>query len=104
MSPEATIKQVAQFSKVLTHIFEMVSKAREEWDVEASTRPGIQQTSSISDTHALLTAVGMGKGLYFVGLRHWLNLRMKLEFTHEVLRNGSNASKVDRISAMAEMK
>lgn len=78
MSPEATIKQVAQFSKVLTHIFEMVSKAREEWDVEASTRPGIQQTSSISDTHALLTAVGMGKGLFF-----WVFI----DFSHELLQN-----------------
>lgn len=62
MTAETTIKQVAQFNKILTHVFDMVTKAREEWDVEASTRPGIQQTSSLSDTHALLTAIGLGKG------------------------------------------
>lgn len=56
------MKQVAQFNKILTHVFDMVTKARDEWDVEASSRPGIQQTSSLSDTHALLTAIGLGKG------------------------------------------
>lgn len=72
MTPETTVKQMAQFSKVLTHIFDMVSKAREEWDVEASTRPGIQQTSSLSDTHALLTAIGLGKGQCFrPGIMHF---------------------------------
>lgn len=40
----------------------MVSKAREDWENE-STRTGVQQTSSMTDTHALVTAVGMGKGL-----------------------------------------
>lgn len=40
----------------------MVNKARDEWDVESS-RSGVQQTSSLSDTHALVSAVGMGKGL-----------------------------------------
>lgn len=41
----------------------MVNKAREEWDVESSARSSVQQTSSLSDTHALVAAVGMGKGL-----------------------------------------
>lgn len=41
----------------------MVSKAREEWEVESSARSGVQQTSSMTDTQALVAAVGMGKGL-----------------------------------------
>lgn len=56
------MKQVSQFTKVISHIYDIVNKAREEWDVESS-RSGPQQTSSISDTHALVAAIGMGKGL-----------------------------------------
>lgn len=56
-------KQVQQFTKVITHVFEMVNKAREDWDIEASARSGIQQTTNVSDTHALVAAIGMGKGL-----------------------------------------
>lgn len=41
----------------------MVNKAREDWDVEASARAGVQQTTNLSDTHALVAAIGMGKGL-----------------------------------------
>lgn len=60
---ETAMKQVAQYTKVVSHIYDMVSKAREEWEVESSTRSTIQQTSSMADTNALVAAVGMGKGL-----------------------------------------
>lgn len=63
LSAEAAVKQVAQHNKVVSHILDMVSKKREEWDIESSSRAGIQQTSSMADTHALVAAVGMGKGL-----------------------------------------
>uniref|UniRef100_A0A6M2DS69 Mediator of RNA polymerase II transcription subunit 8 n=1 Tax=Xenopsylla cheopis TaxID=163159 RepID=A0A6M2DS69_XENCH len=56
-------KQVAQYTKVVTHIWEIVNKAREEWEVEASARGGAQQTSSVADTNTLVAAVGLGKGL-----------------------------------------
>lgn len=52
-----------QFTKVIGHVFEMVNKAREDWDVESSARSGVQQTTNLSDTHALVAAIGMGKGL-----------------------------------------
>lgn len=52
-----------QFTKVIGHVFEMVNKAREDWDVEASARAGVQQTTNLSDTHALVASIGMGKGL-----------------------------------------
>lgn len=41
----------------------MVNKAREDWDVESSARAGVQQTTILSDTHSLVAAIGMGKGL-----------------------------------------
>lgn len=62
MLVETAMKQVSQFTKVISHVYDMVNKAREEWDVESS-RSGTQQTSSISDTNALVAAIGMGKGL-----------------------------------------
>lgn len=60
---EQAAKQVAQFTKVVSNIHDMVSKVREEWDSDASTRAGLQQTSSQADTHLLVAAVGMGKNL-----------------------------------------
>lgn len=63
MVPDTAAKQVSQFTKVISHVYDMVNKAREDWDVEASSRAGIPQTTSISDTHALVAAIGMGKAL-----------------------------------------
>lgn len=63
LAAEAAMKQVTQYNKVVSHILDMVSKAKEEWEMESSSRGGIQQTSSMADTHALVAAVGMGKGL-----------------------------------------
>lgn len=63
LSYDATQKQAATFNKVITHVLDIVSKAREEWESEAGARGGTGQTSSLSDTHSLVAAVGMGKGL-----------------------------------------
>lgn len=60
---ETALKQMAQYTKVVSHVFDMVVKAREEWEVESSSRSGNQQLSSLTDTQALVAAVGMGKGL-----------------------------------------
>lgn len=60
---EIAAKQVAQFTKVVSNIHDIVSKVREEWDSDASTRAGLQQTSSLADTHLLVAAVGNGKNL-----------------------------------------
>lgn len=62
MLPDTAAKQVSQFTKVISHVYDMVNKAREDWDVE-SGRAGIQTTSTVADTHALVAAIGMGKGL-----------------------------------------
>jgi mediator of RNA polymerase II transcription subunit 8 len=56
-------KQIAAYQKVVSHVWELVSKAREEWEVESSARGSTQQNSSVADTHLLVAAVGMGTGL-----------------------------------------
>ncbi|XP_011346912.1 mediator of RNA polymerase II transcription subunit 8 isoform X1 [Ooceraea biroi] len=56
-------KQMTQYSKVVNHVWDVANKAREEWESEAGSRATQAQTSSTADTHALVAAVGMGKGL-----------------------------------------
>ncbi|CAH1363915.1 hypothetical protein MTP99_000268 [Tenebrio molitor] len=63
LSFENAQKQIAAYQKVVSHVWELVSKAREEWEVESSARGSTQQNSSVADTHLLVAAVGMGKGL-----------------------------------------
>lgn len=63
LTNEAASKQIAQYNKVVSHVLEIVSKQREDWEIDSSSRAGIPQTSSMADTHALVAAVGMGKGL-----------------------------------------
>lgn len=60
---ETAVKQAGQFTKVISHIYEMVNKAREEYEGDSSTRSNVPQTSSLADTHALVLAIGLGKGL-----------------------------------------
>ncbi|KAF4522699.1 hypothetical protein B566_EDAN012716 [Ephemera danica] len=57
------VKQVAAMNKVVSHVWEIVSKSREEWETEAGSRAGAAQTSLVADTSILVAAVGMGKGL-----------------------------------------
>lgn len=54
---------MAAYQKVVSHVWDIVSKTREEWEVESSSRGNTQQNSSVADTHLLVAAVGMGKGL-----------------------------------------
>lgn len=56
-------KQMSQYTKVINNVWDIANKAREEWESEAGSRATQAQTSSTADTHALVAAVGMGKGL-----------------------------------------
>lgn len=38
---ETAMKQVAQYTKVVSHVFDMISKARDEWEVESTSRSGM---------------------------------------------------------------
>ncbi|XP_034243238.1 mediator of RNA polymerase II transcription subunit 8 [Thrips palmi] len=63
MTYEMAQKQVSAFNKVMNHVWDVVSKAREEWESESGSRSGPQQTTSISDTHLLVSAISAGKNL-----------------------------------------
>ncbi|XP_011494905.1 PREDICTED: mediator of RNA polymerase II transcription subunit 8 [Ceratosolen solmsi marchali] len=60
---DASHKQVAQYNKVINHVWDIANKAREEWESETSSRATQAQTSNSADTHLLVYAVGNGKGL-----------------------------------------
>ncbi|XP_012168891.1 mediator of RNA polymerase II transcription subunit 8 [Bombus affinis] len=62
-STEMSHKQMSQYTKVINNVWDIANKAREEWESEAGSRATQAQTSSTADTHALVAAVGMGKGL-----------------------------------------
>lgn len=47
----------------MNHVWDIVSKAREEWESESGSRSGPQQTTSISDTHLLVSTISAGKNL-----------------------------------------
>lgn len=63
MTFEMAQKQVSAFNKVMNHVWDVVSKAREEWESESSARSGPQQTTSLADTHLLVAAISTGKNL-----------------------------------------
>ncbi|XP_058810080.1 mediator of RNA polymerase II transcription subunit 8 isoform X1 [Phymastichus coffea] len=60
---DITHKQVAQYNKVINHIWDIANKAREEWESDTISRTTQTQTSSGTDTQILVCAVGSGKGL-----------------------------------------
>ncbi|XP_065221280.1 mediator of RNA polymerase II transcription subunit 8 [Planococcus citri] len=63
LANEPSQKQITAFTKVLNHVLDTINKSREEWESEAGSRGGIGQSSSIPDTHTLVSVVSMGKGL-----------------------------------------
>ncbi|XP_014472509.1 PREDICTED: mediator of RNA polymerase II transcription subunit 8 isoform X2 [Dinoponera quadriceps] len=63
VSNDVSHKQLMQYTKVVSHVWDMANKAREEWESEAGARATQAQTNSAADTHTLVAAVGMGKGL-----------------------------------------
>lgn len=67
LSFETVQKQMGAYSKVIGHVWELVSKAREEWETDSTSRAGPTITSSLADTHTLVAAIAMGKGLKGIG-------------------------------------
>ncbi|XKL62155.1 hypothetical protein PGB90_001988 [Kerria lacca] len=60
---ETAQKQSSAFNKVLNHVLDTINKLREDWESEAGSRSGTGQTSSIADTHTLVSVISLGKGL-----------------------------------------
>jgi mediator of RNA polymerase II transcription subunit 8 len=60
---DAASKQEAQYKKIVTHIGELITKMKEEWEMESLHRNLRTETCSQNDTQILVKAVGMGIGL-----------------------------------------
>lgn len=60
---EAASKQVAQFNKIVSHVFDLIAKSRDEYELEAIHKNLRTDTCNLQDTQLLVKAVGMGIGL-----------------------------------------
>lgn len=67
ITSEASTKQVAQYNKIVTHVYDLISKARDEWDIESMHRNVRAETCNQNDTQLLVKAVGIGIGLKGLG-------------------------------------
>lgn len=67
LTNETAAKQVAQFTKIVSHVYDLISKARDEWEIESMNRNAQMPTFSQNDTQTLVKAVGMGTNLKVMG-------------------------------------
>lgn len=67
MSNETSVKQVAQFNKIVSHVYDLICKARDEGDMESMHRNIRTNTFDANDTQLLVKAVGTGIGLKGMG-------------------------------------
>lgn len=63
LTNETAAKQVAQYNKIVSHVHDLISKARDEWEIESMNRNIQAPTFNQADTHQLVKAVGMGTNL-----------------------------------------
>nr|SVE93387.1 EOG090X0JK2 [Moina brachiata] len=61
--PETAQKQINALNKLVNHVLEQLTSAKEEWENEATVRAAAAQTCVPSDTHFLISAVGIGRNL-----------------------------------------
>lgn len=67
LTNETANKQVQQYTKIVSHVYDLISKARDEWEIESMNRNVQMPTFSQADTHTLIKAVGMGTNLKVMG-------------------------------------
>lgn len=67
LTNEAAAKQVAQYTKIVSHVYDLISKAREDWEIDSMNRNVQLPTFSQADTQTLVKAVGMGTNLKVMG-------------------------------------
>eukprot|EP00918_Siedleckia_nematoides_P076508 GHVU01167231.1.p1 GENE.GHVU01167231.1~~GHVU01167231.1.p1 ORF type:complete len:255 (+),score=34.64 GHVU01167231.1:174-938(+) len=60
---ESVLKQINTLNKISTHVLEMISSQRDDWEVELGKSAQVQQYSSQLDTNTLAGAVSVGKNL-----------------------------------------
>ncbi|XP_074650420.1 mediator of RNA polymerase II transcription subunit 8-like [Tubulanus polymorphus] len=56
-------KQINGLNKVSNHMIDTIQSSRDDWESEISQKSAQPQTSSLTDTNALIAAVSFGKGL-----------------------------------------
>lgn len=67
LTNETAAKQVAQYTKIVSHVYDLISKARDDWEIDAMNRNVQMPTFSQADTQTLVKAVGMGSNLKVMG-------------------------------------
>lgn len=67
LTNETAAKQCASFTKIVSHVYDLISKARDDWEIDAMNRNVQMPTFSQADTQTLVKAVGMGTNLKVVG-------------------------------------
>lgn len=60
---EAAAKQVAQYNKIVSHVYDLISKSRDEWEMEMMHRNVRSETCNQNDTQTLVKAIALGIGL-----------------------------------------
>ncbi|XP_064625327.1 mediator of RNA polymerase II transcription subunit 8-like [Lineus longissimus] len=63
LPPDALQKQITALNKISNHILDIINTNREEWESEVNAKQQQPQTSSLTDTNALIAAASFGKGL-----------------------------------------
>ena len=67
LTNETANKQVQQYTKIVSHVYDLIAKARDEWEIDSMNRNVQMPTYSTADTHTLVKAVGMGTNLKVMG-------------------------------------
>lgn len=67
LTNETANKQVQQYTKIVSHVYDLITKARDEWEIESMNRNVQMPTYNQADTHTLVKAVGMGTNLKVMG-------------------------------------
>ncbi|XP_013781668.1 mediator of RNA polymerase II transcription subunit 8-B-like [Limulus polyphemus] len=60
---DAAQKQITSLNKICTNVIDLVKSARDAWESETGQRASVTQTSSMTDTNTLISAISLGKGL-----------------------------------------
>jgi mediator of RNA polymerase II transcription subunit 8 len=50
LTNEAAAKQVAQYTKIVSHVYDLIAKAREDWEIDSMNRNMQMSTFSLQDT------------------------------------------------------
>ena len=67
ISQDAANKQLTIMEKITKEIMKHINKERDEIESKANTRSDLEKTYDVSDTHALVAAISIGRGIKLPG-------------------------------------